>query len=538
MLTLYCAAIGDGRPFKVEVHKTKTVYDLKLIIKGERPNFFTGDASDLDLYVAIMDNEWMPATESIYEELTKHDGVPGYLIKTNRMNPAREVGKCLPSDLGTECIHILVVKMFKLVCVVVASEGIPFSVSIDAGDYIHDLKKLIKVEMKYKFPADKLDLYLALKDRTWIGSKSEFAQGIMKGEVCEAVKKLIQQEKKLDPADTVGDCFVENDVEKKPEIGKSQIHVLVKVPVLNDATRANFPVSESTLKRLVELAEVLDAKKLCTADLTQGDVKLNPISLKDFNFSNLGPWEINTWINTQEICRVTDFPQECFIRKEAVDIFNILKERGSYQIVLLGSAGVGKSLLLVLYAFWMAFEEKRSVLLVRRIKGEGKGIFFVYLNGDDPSNCWTVSVLSDRSMESILEKFRRNKCLCLDGFVQSEMTTFLKTFSVLATSAQYNTKQDDAPVLKRCLVPFWSHSDLQLFGEHKNMDSISIEKMYFISGGSLRYFLMDEKTAMNCIDEAFSGVDPSSPDLLKTQYGTSSMSQIDRIRMATLKCNG
>ncbi|KAF0700473.1 Aste57867_9002 [Aphanomyces stellatus] len=399
MLSLFCVAIGEGRPFKVEVDKTKFVYDFKVIIKGERPNFFTGDASDLDLYVAIMDNEWMSATESIYEELAKHDGVPGYLIKANRMNPAREVGKCLPSDLGTECIHILVV----------------------------------------------------------------------------------------------------------------------------DSKRAVEPPT----------------KKLCTAELPQVDAKLNPISLENFKFSNLGAWEINKWINTQEISCVTDFPEEYFVRKESVGIFDVLKGRGSYQIVLMGSPGVGKSLLLVLYAFWMAFQEKRSVLLVRRIKGEGKCIFFVYLNGDDPSKCWMVSKLTQGALESLVDKYRTNNCLlCLDGFLQSEMTIFLETFSVLATSAQYNTKQEDGPVLKTCLVPFWSHSDLQLFGEHKNMDSDSIEKMYFISGGSLRLFLMDEKTAMNCIDKAFSGVDYNSADLFKTQYGTSSMSQIDRIRMATLKRDG
>ncbi|KAH9176818.1 hypothetical protein AeNC1_017567, partial [Aphanomyces euteiches] len=78
--------------------------------------------------------------------------------------------------------------------------------------------------------ADELELYLALKDHAWIGSKSSIVQEIKEGVVCQTVKGLIQKGMELDPADTIGACFVGEEEELKPEIGTRQIHVLVVVP--------------------------------------------------------------------------------------------------------------------------------------------------------------------------------------------------------------------------------------------------------------------------------------------------------------------
>ncbi|KAH9146903.1 hypothetical protein AeRB84_009302, partial [Aphanomyces euteiches] len=48
--------------------------------------------------------------------------------------------------------------MLKLFCVVVG-EGRPFPVDIAATETVGDLKKKIKEEKEYKFPADELQLY-------------------------------------------------------------------------------------------------------------------------------------------------------------------------------------------------------------------------------------------------------------------------------------------------------------------------------------------------------------------------------------------
>jgi len=119
--------------------------------------------------------------------------------------------------------------MFKLFCVVVG-EGRPFPVDVAADETAGDLKDKIKEKKMYQFPADELQLYLALKDGAWIGSKSSIVRAMKKGEVRDTVKELIQEEMELDPADTIGVCFVGEQEEKKPEIGTRQIHVLVVVP--------------------------------------------------------------------------------------------------------------------------------------------------------------------------------------------------------------------------------------------------------------------------------------------------------------------
>ena len=130
------------------------------------------------------------------------------------------------------------------------------------------------------------------------------------------------------------------------------------------------------------------------------------------------------------------------------------------------------------------------------------------------------------------------KCeLCLDGFLQKflqEHDGVLSTFSVLATSAQYETKQDDVPVLDLCLVPFWSLSDLKLVGQKMTWDDDTMEKKYYFSGGSLRLFLQSERDIQIAVDRAFRTVDITSAALLGTTYGTTAVSQVDQIRMVTL----
>ncbi|KAF0701460.1 Aste57867_8056 [Aphanomyces stellatus] len=72
-------------------------------------------------------------------------------------------------------------------------------------------------------------IFLALKDGAWIPSKSDIIRAMKKGEVCDTIKKLVHEDMELDPADTIGACFVGELEMKKPEIGSRQIHVLVVV---------------------------------------------------------------------------------------------------------------------------------------------------------------------------------------------------------------------------------------------------------------------------------------------------------------------
>ncbi|KAK1938141.1 hypothetical protein P3T76_009291 [Phytophthora citrophthora] len=55
--------------------------------------------------------------------------------------------------------------MVKLFCAIVGTQGSAFPVNIGESESVGDLKKAIKVEKMYQFPADELQLFLSKKDK-------------------------------------------------------------------------------------------------------------------------------------------------------------------------------------------------------------------------------------------------------------------------------------------------------------------------------------------------------------------------------------
>jgi hypothetical protein len=100
--------------------------------------------------------------------------------------------------------------MLKLFCVIVGAKGSPFPVDIAVDETVGDLKKKMKQENLNTITCDAkdLELYLALKDGAWVGSKSSIVQAMKKGVVRETVRELVQEEMELDPADSIAACFV------------------------------------------------------------------------------------------------------------------------------------------------------------------------------------------------------------------------------------------------------------------------------------------------------------------------------------------
>ncbi|CEG37292.1 uncharacterized protein PHALS_04876 [Plasmopara halstedii] len=98
-------------------------------------------------------------------------------------------------------------------------------------------------------------------------------------------------------------------------------------------------------------------------------------------------------------------------------------------------------------------------------------------------------------------------------------------------------KNDDTPVLRRCLVPFWSKCDLNVIGTHREWQEHEIKNKYFYSGGNLRDFLSEKITARDSIDEAVGVVDLPVAELLNTQYAVVSVKQVDRLRMTGIRAN-
>ncbi|KAL8023608.1 putative P-loop containing nucleoside triphosphate hydrolase [Plasmopara halstedii] len=238
-----------------------------------------------------------------------------------------------------------------------------------------------------------------------------------------------------------------------------------------------------------------------------------------------------------DICRVeSDFPEWFYIRTETLDIIKVFKAQteAEFNILFVGSPGVGKSMLLVLFAFYMALRQKKRVVLFRKKKG--KGFSMLYMDGEY-EQYWRKDKASFVDLDLLVNQDFE---LCLDGLRYDDIDRHFEKlggFRLLATSVQYPMKNDDTPVLRRCLVPFWSKCDLNVIGTHREWQEHEIKNKYFYSGGNLRDFLSEKITARDSIDEAVGVVDLPVAELLNTQYAVVSVKQVDRLRMTGIRAN-
>lgn len=143
-------------------------------------------------------------------------------------------------------------------------------------------------------------------------------------------------------------------------------------------------------------------------------------------------------------------------------------------------------------------------------------------------------------IDDIDRRLRQGAELCLDGLGYDDIHRHygrLGGFHLLATSDRYPMKNVDLPVLRRCLVPFWSRLDLNAIGAHLQWSKSEIREKYFYSGGNLRNFLLERLVVMESIDQAVSLVDPNVAKLLNIQYGVGSVSEIDCLRMMGIQAS-
>ncbi|OWZ05028.1 hypothetical protein PHMEG_00022957, partial [Phytophthora megakarya] len=222
-----------------------------------------------------------------------------------------------------------------------------------------------------------------------------------------------------------------------------------------------------------------------------------------------------------------------YVRKEALDIFEVFETQLSAgrNVVFVGTPGGGKSMLVVLFAFYMALVERKRVVLFRKQKAvQPVGFSMLYLDAQSkPPVFWR----KDAADFSDLEHFGRDNELCLDGFVYDEVQNHfgkMGRFRLLAPSAQYKMKDDDVNLMQ-CLVPFWSFSDLEKIGKYREWPGQDVTDRYFYSGGNLRAFSLPEDELKIKTDEAVRVVDLNIATLLSTRYGGGAGYQVDRLRM-------
>ncbi|KAL8023656.1 hypothetical protein Plhal710r2_c006g0029521 [Plasmopara halstedii] len=166
----------------------------------------------------------------------------------------------------------------------------------------------------------------------------------------------------------------------------------------------------------------------------------------------------------------------------------------------------------------------------------GKGFSMLYMDGEN-EQYWRKDEASFDDLDLVEN---RDFELCLDGLIRQDIAdnfARLARFRLLATSVQYPMKNNDFPVLRRCLVPFWSSLDLKTIGAHFKWSKDKIKERYFLSGGNLRDFLSEKIVAMDSIDEDVGVVDLPVAELLNTQYTVRFVKHVDRLRMTGILAN-
>ena len=88
--------------------------------------------------------------------------------------------------------------MISLFCAIVGARGSAFSVQIDDGELVDDLKKAIKANKMYQFPANELQLFLAKGEGgAWLKNKDPAAQQLYKGEIHPHIQQMIDGEQEM-----------------------------------------------------------------------------------------------------------------------------------------------------------------------------------------------------------------------------------------------------------------------------------------------------------------------------------------------------
>ncbi|CAK4717466.1 unnamed protein product, partial [Aphanomyces euteiches] len=165
------------------------------------------------------------------------------------------------------------------------------------------------------------------------------------------------------------------------------------------------------------------------------------------------------------------------------------------RCILTGSPGAGKSTMLCLLAFYVAFEQKKNVLVYRKVMSLDQGCCLVYLGYENHQvKYFTLpkcEVSQAREIYKALQ-LKREVYLMLDGFVYKDIPEGLQTFKLLATSQQVDLKSQEREYTYSLLHPSWLLKDLKCLGQLlKGWDEDQVSERYYYSGGNVRQFLLD-----------------------------------------------
>jgi hypothetical protein len=189
-------------------------------------------------------------------------------------------------------------------------------------------------------------------------------------------------------------------------------------------------------------------------------VEIDVAQLRVTGILDIGGWSVGSFQSIPVIGDFeTDFPESLYVRQEMLDIFHVFTKQIECQkeLVFVGTTGVGKSVHVVLFSFYMAIKLNMRVQLLRRTE---RGYSLLNLDGRLNRYWKRIYVISFLDLDFQFT-------LCLDGFQLKEIVDnhgILARFTLLATSTQYKMSQAAYSIRDRCLVPFWSFLDLKAIG--------------------------------------------------------------------------
>lgn len=273
----------------------------------------------------------------------------------------------------------------------------------------------------------------------------------------------------------------------------------------------------------------------------------------DLEECDMRKWVAGSLVHSNSISEVMKnlggFPARYYVRHEEIMVSEIIRNclqdsRGKNlsgdvrKFAIVGSPGVGKSVFMVLLAFYLARCLSQGVLLLRKLKTD-VAFKCVFLSQN------LYSEFKVREIRDIIRIHDQVLGECpdlwyfVDGFTQVDVNfSFgeLSPYNLLATSSQFRLKSDDPTEL--VILPAWQFSDLADFANKTKMLEVNrtAKDVYYFSGGSLREFCRQEQNLKDRVALTVNAVGQGSEALkLLGSYGGASEGQLDNVRRHYVK---
>ncbi|KAG2941386.1 hypothetical protein PC115_g1997 [Phytophthora cactorum] len=420
----------------------------------------------------------------------------------------------------------------ELWCLIVGMVGTAFPVIVKGTDRVWELQKTIKneaVEIYGDFNAAQLRVYLAKKDNgDWLTATE--VKSIENGDT-ESAKGLLDRGH-LASMSQLAAIFTGRDA--------NVVHILVEAP-----------------PKVPEIDVQTDiAGKRKRSNQSIGDAETINVSADELNllFDVLGQnkqTEQNL-IATSGLSKFWKgyggFPSSYFVRKEELMLWKLvmrIMSKRDKRVTIVGSGGVGKSCFLVLVAFYLAFAEKRKVLVVRRLSDfcEANGV--IYLDVEN-NTCIRKTNLTGAKISALPDRKEFQGALILvDGYSRMEVEHQFGLFPYQLIASSMEDEYSSNESTDEVVLPAWRFNDLLRYseltlddwkqstglGQEQQKATLELaQEQYFYSGGSLRDFCRNHNDVKNGIDGVCAIVSNAQTVDLELQQGPRGYNLWDRIR--------